>query len=269
MVMKERMQMNRADFRSRLQLFFNSPDTLASRLFSLGLVLVILASVVVGMCSTLKDLSDNEWLILGNAEYFFASVFVIEYILRLYAATDRLQYATSFYGIIDLIAIVPVFFIGMQNSSLALRLIRLLSLIRLLKVIRYWGDLILLMMALKESRGSLIVVALCALALAVVGGNLLYYIEPDNFNTAFDGVWWTLVTMSTVGYGDIVPHSALGKVFAGFGMFLGIGIFAIITATITSKIHVITEKAHTLCPRCKDVIAISSRYCMHCGSKHI
>jgi len=258
------------DFRSRLQHFFEHPDTLQAKLFSALLIVIILLSVLVSMTSTLHGLSVFECDMLCYAEYLFASIFAVEYLFRLYAAPDRKAYLFSFYGMIDLLAIVPVFFVGMQqHNSLVLRILRLLSLIRVLKIIRYWGDLVLLLVALKQSQRLLLVVVMCAVALAVIGGNLIYYIEPDNFNSAYDGVWWALVTMSTVGYGDMVPNSPLGKLLAGFGMFLGIGIFAVITATIGSKIHVLTEKRNMHCQFCRDVIPVSSQYCMHCGREHI
>lgn len=251
--------------RELLQQFFHTPTSAWSRTINLILVIVIAASVLVTMLATDKQLSPQIFDILCIGEYIFVSLFLIEYLLRLYAAPNRLRYVLSIYGAIDLLAIVPVFALGMDGNSLALRIIRILSILRVLKVIRYWGDLMMLLIAMKESARLLALVCLAVLLLAIIGGNLIYYVEPENFHTAFDGMWWTLVTMSTVGYGDMVPHSMAGKVLAGIGMFLGIGIFAVITAVIGSKIHLLTEHRHTRCGRCSDVVPITSHFCMHCG----
>jgi len=252
--------------RSRLQRFFNAPESRVAQACHMLLVVLIIASVGVSMSGTMRGLSSGECDLLCNADLFFAALFGVEYLLRLYAAGNRFRYLFSFYGLIDLLAILPVFFTGMQGgSTLALRIARLLSILRLLKIIRYWGDMILLMEAMRDSLRLLAVVVLSVMILAVIGGNVIYFIEPDNFDSAYDGVWWALVTMSTVGYGDVVPYTALGKVVAGVGMFLGIGVFAVITAVIGSKIHVLTERQHRRCSSCSDIIPRLSRYCMHCG----
>lgn len=251
--------------RVKLEHIFHAPATPMARAINIGLVLVILLSVFASMMATDTDLAPWQCDMLCYGEYCFAALFLIEYMLRLYAAPNRTAYIFSIYGMVDLLAIIPVFLIGMQGNSLALRIARMLSILRLMKIIRYWGDLMLLVIAMKESIRLLFLVTIAVLLMAVVGGNLMYYIEPENFRTAFDGVWWALVTMSTVGYGDIVPHTLFGKILAGMGMFLGIGIFAVITAIIGSKIHLLTEHRHARCFHCREVVPLSSHYCMHCG----
>lgn len=251
--------------RSALNTLFNVPSSRAARLCNFILISVITISSIVSMCSTMKGLSPLQCQLLCDAEYVFALIFSFEYLMRLYAAPSRWNYIFSAYGIIDLLAIIPVFILGMQDNSLVLRTLRILSILRLIKIIRYWGDLMILILALKESARLLTFVVGGVIVLATIGGNLMYYVEPENFETAFDGVWWTLVTMSTVGYGDFVPHTGAGKFLASIGMFIGIGIFAIITAIIGSKIQMVTSDKHARCTNCHDVIPMISQFCLHCG----
>lgn len=253
--------------KSCLRRFFDAPATGTGQLINLLLFAIIVLSVLVSMGSTIKDLSPEQMQRLRYGEYFFAGLFACEYLLRLYAARSRRQYIFSLYGMVDLLAVLPIFFIGEDGSSLVLRLIRLLVLLRLLKAFRYSSQLLLLLRAVKDSFQLLVFVTIAVLILAMLGGNLMYYAEPDNFKTAFEGVWWTLVTMSTVGYGDFVPHTVLGKVLAGIGMFIGIGVFAVITAIIGSKITVMTERKQKPCPGCRDMLPVASHFCMYCGLK--
>jgi voltage-gated potassium channel len=250
--------------RERLDTLLNTSNTTSARVLNIMLAASIIMSVAIGMSSSMNGLTSFQCDLFCNIEIGFASLFAIEYLLRLYAAPSRMKYLFSVYGLIDLIAILPVLFVGMQ-SSMAFRIARLLTMLRLLKFLRYWKDLVILTAAIKDSVRLLALVIMCVMVLAVIGGNLIYFVEPDNFTSPFEGIWWSLVTMSTVGYGDFVPHSLLGKVLAAFGMFIGISVFAVITAIIGSKIHVLTEQKHGYCDSCQNTIPIASRYCLHCG----
>lgn len=260
-------QEDKFSFRNWLDLQLNDLSTGFTLYLNLGFIASILLSVLCTMFISLPDLSLNERHVLNMFEIGFAVIFSIEYALRLYSAPDRLKYAFSFYGMVDFLAIVPAL-IG-NHHSVVLRLFRLIAVIRLMKLLRYAKDVQVLLVSLKQSLGILGGIAVAILLMATFVGNLVYALEPQNFDSAFEGLWWSLVTMSTVGYGDFVPHSLGGRVVAGFCMLIGIGMFAIITGIITTKIDsAIHRKEEKACPECASPIDVVYRHCPHCGHKN-
>jgi len=250
--------------RQWLDLHLNDLSTGATRYVNMAFIAMILASVLCTMLLTIPDLGATERVILQRLEIIFALSFLVEYLLRLYAAPSRLQYVFSLYGIIDLCAIVPA--LAGFNQSIAIRMLRMIAIIRLLKLMRYARDVQVLLISLKQSLGILFGVATAILLMAVFMGNVVYAIEPANFSTAFEGLWWSLVTMSTVGYGDYVPHSLAGRVVAGICMLIGIAMFAIITGIIAAKIqHAMLERDEAPCLHCHNTISSMYAYCPHCG----
>jgi len=250
--------------RQWLDMHLNDLSTGATRYINMFFIGMIMVSVLCTMLLTVPDMSDAQKYILHKLEIIFAFTFLGEYLLRLYAAPSRLKYIFSLYGIVDLCAIVPA--LAGFNQSLAIRMLRMIAIIRLLKLMRYARDVQVLLISLRESIGILFGVAAAILLMAVFMGNVVYAIEPANFSTAFEGLWWSLVTMSTVGYGDYVPHSLAGRIVAGICMLMGIGMFAIITGIIAAKIqHTMQNKDEAPCLHCSNTISAMYLYCPHCG----
>lgn len=251
--------------RARIDALLNDFDSANTRYLNLALVLVILTSVLGSMLLTVKSVPVSYHGGLKLAEQLFVAIFLIEYLARIYSARNRLRYLFSAYGLIDMVAILPALFFG-ANETFALRLIRAIALFRSLKLLRYAQDVQVLLTSLGKSSIILIMMITGIVLFSLIGGNIIYLVEPEHFASAFEGTWWSLVTMSTVGYGDYVPHSAPGRVIAGCVMIAGIVLFAVVTGLISSRILEAThmfERVH--CRSCHSSIEQDSNYCSQCG----
>ncbi len=224
------------------------------------IMLMIVASVLVSMAGTVPDLAPALQSSITTFEYVVSGLFALEYLLRLYAARDPKRYALSIYGFVDLASFLPMFLFS--DPGLAVRLLRVL---RLLKLVRYLRALQLFLVSLADVADIVLVVAAAIFLLVLVGGNLIYTLEPGHFGNAFRGAWWALVTMTTVGYGDIVPETSAGKLLAAVLMLLGLALFAMLTGTISVKIaHALSY--HRQCWKCHRHISQEFRYCPYCGA---
>ncbi len=220
---------------------------------------VIILSVIISMIGTLDQLNENTKHIIDQIELWVTLIFASEYLLRVFVARKSMAYIFSFYGIIDLMAWLPLLFSA--DPVFALRLLRIL---RLLKLLRYLKAIHLFLTSLRDVVDVIAIVLTTIAMIALIGGNVIYYLEPEHFENSFIGTWWGFVTMTTVGYGDMVPHSAGGKVVATVMMLIGIAIFALLTGTISVKINNLLGKEKS-CVSCNRTIAISDDYCQHCG----
>jgi len=224
------------------------------------LMLIILISVIVGMMGSVNRFDDHWKTLFYAFEYAVTILFIIEYILRLYSARNTFAYAFSFYGIVDLATLLPLLIFGDTNT-----VIRLLRVFRLLKLIRYLRALHLFVSSLKDVFEIMAVVIAGIIIIVMISGNLIYFLEPQNITNAFEGCWWSLVTMTTVGYGDIVPHSAGGQVLASVLIIIGLTMFAMLTGTISVKVnHALSYQRE--CSDCHRKIAQEFIYCPFCGS---
>ncbi|MGV6846835.1 MAG: ion transporter [Marinibacterium sp.] len=200
---------------------------------------LIIASAITYALSTMPSLPPEVHVWLGRFEALCVIVFMGEYFLRLYAAPKRLHYALSFWGIIDLIAWLPSILL-VSGATVAVRLVRLLQVFRVLKIMRYSHALRRLGRAFHESRDELAVfffVAFFLLYLASVGIYFFEYrVQPDVFSSIPASLWWAVVTLTTVGYGDVVPVTAGGRIFTTLVLFLGMGVFAVPAGIITSAL---------------------------------
>ncbi len=258
-------QSKAVSLRQRFDAYLNDENSNIAKYVNLILITFIIVSVICSMMITVKTLSDELRYYIKFVEYVFASIFLVEYLVRIYSAPNRLKYMLSFYGLIDVAAILPMFLFG-SNETFALRLVRTISLFRMLKLLRYTRDVQILLNSLSKSLMILVMLITGIILLTLIGGNVIYLVEPQNFNSAFDGVWWSLVTMSTVGYGDYVTHTLAGRIVAGAAMIVGIVLFAIVTGLISSRILEATriyERVH--CRGCHASIEPESNYCSTCG----
>lgn len=265
----------RAAWRKRLYIVIFGSDTWAGKLFDiilLWLILLSIFSVTLESISLIRE-EYKDWLRL--AEWTFTFLFTLEYILRLISAPKASVYARSFFGLIDLCSIIPTFlslsFSGAQ-SLLVIRAIRLLRVFRVLKLVQFSGEAEILVNALKASRHKIMVFLGAVLTLILIIGALMYLVEgPANGFTSIPvSVYWTVVTLTTVGYGDITPLTSLGKFIASLVMLMGYGILAVPTGIVSVELGRADRLSRTLweCPRCGEKRHfIQSRYCFRCGER--
>lgn len=252
-------------------------DSPEGRRFDRILIWLIMASVVTVMMESVTELHRAYWWIFFLFEWLFTLVFTVEYILRLYSARSPWRYATSFFGIVDLLAILPtflsIFFLGAQHL-LMIRILRLLRVFRIFKMGHFVKEGALVVGALRASRTKIYVFVAFVLLMAMLIGTLMYMVEGSTnaeFSNIPQGIYWAIVTLTTVGYGDITPVTGLGKFFATLIMILGYGVIAvptgIVTAEISGRVMNLKEVEYHECDNCGQQEHHSrARFCHHCGS---
>lgn len=225
--------------RGSLKRIVEETDSRSGRLFDFTIQILIIVSVIGFSIETLPDLSDGVRAQLRALEVVIVGVFTLEYLLRLAVSDRPLRYVFSFWGILDLVAILP-FYISAGIDLRTVRSLRLLRSFRLLKIVRYNKAIGRLLKAFKEAREELVIYLTASgmtLYLAAVG---IYYFErtaqPEVFRSVFDGLWWALATLTTVGYGDVYPVTAGGKVFTAVVLLIGLGIVAVPAGIIASAL---------------------------------
>ena len=235
-------------FRDRLHEIIFEADTPMGKLFDLALLVMILLSVVVVMLESVESYRKEWSWLFEILEWIFTILFSLEYMLRIVTVKKPWKYIFSFYGIIDLLSTIPkyVSLILIDSHNLAvLRALRLLRIFRILKIARYIGASNRLLLALKSSRAKIAVFLLFVLILCIILGTIMYMIEgaENGFTSIPRSVYWAIVTLTTVGYGDIAPVTALGQLIASAIMILGYAIIAIPTGIVGSEM--MNAKIHT------------------------
>ena len=263
--------------RSRLQdrvyrIIFES-DTPAGRGFDILLILAIVASVVAVMLDSMASVQKAAGGVLSAAEWAFTILFTIEYVLRLYAAPRRLRYARSFFGVIDLLALAPTYLSVLLPGGhflLVVRVLRVLRVFRVLKLAKYVAEAELIVAALKASGRKIAVFLFAVLSIVVVVGSLIYLIEGDasGFTSIPRSVYWAIVTLTTVGYGDISPRTPLGQTLAATIMILGYGLIAVPTGLVSMEISLaLSRHQKRLCPECGTSESDpEARFCRRCSA---
>tara|TARA_B100001057_G_C22676759_1_gene882120 strand:- start:250 stop:1074 length:825 start_codon:yes stop_codon:yes gene_type:complete len=249
-------------------------DTKAGKLFDIVLLISILASIVFVMLESVQSINNKYGDFLNIAEWVITILFSIEYILRIITVKKPWKYIFSFYGIIDFLSTIPKYvsliLIGSHNLA-AIRALRLLRVFRILKVTRYIGESNRLLVALKSSRPKIAVFLFFVLILCIILGTVMYMVEgsENGFTSIPRSVYWAIVTLTTVGYGDIAPGTPLGQFIASAIMILGYGIIAIPTGIVGSEIMKSRINTSTqACPSCmRDNHNDAAVYCYHCGDK--
>jgi voltage-gated potassium channel len=268
-------QPSRSSLRARLHEIIFEADTPAGKLFDVLLIVSILLSVAIVMLDSVGSIQSSygRWLYIG--EWVFTILFTVEYLLRLYSVGRPGAYAASFFGIIDLLAVLPtylsIFFPGTQYL-LVIRILRVLRIFRVLKLVQYLGAARMLGHALRASRRKITVFLFVVLTVVVIFGALMYLIEdPDSgFTSIPQSIYWTIVTLTTVGYGDISPQTALGQTIASVIMIIGYGIIAVPTGIVTVELGLAYRKeiSTQACPECSaEGHDQDAKYCKFCGSR--
>ena len=229
-----------SDWRDRLHEVVFEADTPAGKTFDVALLVGIVVSVAVVMLDSVATIRDRFGPVLSLLEWFFTILFTLEYAARFLSVGRPLRYALSFFGVVDLLSILPTFlsllFAGAQ-SLLVIRVFRLLRIFRVLKLRHYLSEATALEQALKGSRNKITVFLVAVISLAVVAGTLMYLIEGPaaGFTSILRGVYWAIVTMTTVGYGNLAPVTPAGQIEAAFLMVLGYGIIAVPTGIVSVR----------------------------------
>jgi voltage-gated potassium channel len=250
-------------------------DTPAGKWFDIILIICILLSVMTVMLDSVSAISSKYGELLDAFEWFFTILFSIEYIFRLICVGKPIRYAVSFFGIVDLLAILPTYlgllFFG-SGYFAVVRVLRVLRIFRVLKLGHHTKEATLLRTALYASRRKIIVFLFVVLTLVVIIGSLMYVIEKqeNGFTSIPRCVYWAIVTLTTVGYGDISPETSLGQFLAAMVMILGYSIIAVPTGIVTvelSRVHT-KQSSCQACPSCSaEGHDKDAQYCKYCGTK--
>lgn len=262
------------NWRERLYVIIFQTDTVAGRRFDSTLLLIILASLVIVMLDSIDSVHKNYAALLAGIEWGFTFVFIVEYGLRLYCSPKPLRYAFSFYGLVDLLAIVPgilALYYSDAQYLLIIRIIRMLRIFRVLKLSPYLKQANYLMAALRGSKQKIIVFLVSVSTLVTVFGTLMYVIEgPGNgFTSIPKGIYWAIVTLTTVGFGDIVPKTPLGQVVSSLVMITGYSIIAVPTGIFTAELATAMrgDQLQHDCPVCsKNNHEHGAAFCSRCGN---
>lgn len=258
--------------RTRLREIIFESDTVAGQWFDIGLIVAILLSVLAVMLDSVESIQKQFGTSLHIIEWVFTGLFTIEYLMRLATIGNPTQYARSFWGITDLLGILPTYISllvpGGQYLAV-LRIIRVLRVFRVLRLIRYLGEATVLIQALRASRRKVFVFLLTVISLAVIFGSFMYVIEHKNsgFTSIPQSIYWSIVTLTTVGYGNIVPETVLGQFVASIIMVLGYSIIAVPTGIVTVELSQALDKNPSIavCGECSaeghDVDAVHCKYC--------
>jgi voltage-gated potassium channel len=262
-------------WRDRLYEIIFEADTPEGKAFDVTLLWAIVISVVAVMLESVAHIQARYGNLLKTVEWGFTVIFTIEYLARIVAVRYSWRYIFSFLGLIDLLALLPsylsLFFIGSQYF-LVIRTIRLLRVFRIFKLTRYLGEAATLSRALQASRHKIIVFLGVVLSIVIISGTLMYLIEgPENgFKSIPTSIYWAIVTLTTVGYGDISPQTTLGQALASFIMIMGYGIIAVPTGIVTSELTRATSRKTSTqtCPNCLlQDHETDALFCKQCGTK--
>lgn len=262
-----------APWRQQLHGIIFEAETPAGKFFDVMLIICISASVLVVILESVVSLRDQYSLLFLALEWIFTLLFTVEYVLRLLSIRRPLRYAFSFFGIVDLLSIIPTYlalFIPGVQSLIVIRVLRLLRLFRILKMVKYVREANILVTALRASQPKITVFLLTVLSVTVIIGAAMHLIEgPEHgFTNIPMSMYWAIVTLTTVGFGDITPQTAPGRLLASVLMVMGYGIIAVPTGIVSVELSRATKAYHeaNACHGCgrmgHDLDAV---YCKYCG----
>ncbi|PQJ72799.1 ion transporter [Polaribacter butkevichii] len=264
-------------WKHRLHEIIYEADTKEGKLFDVILLVAIIASILLVMLESIESFDAKYHTYLNISEWIITILFSVEYILRVVAINKPFKYIFSFYGIIDFLSTIPKYLslviIGSHHFA-ALRALRLLRVFRILKLARYVGASNKLLLALKASKAKISVFLFFVVILCIILGTIMYMVEgaENGFTSIPRSVYWAIVTLTTVGFGDIAPQTPFGQLIASIIMILGYGIIAIPTGIVSSEMTKNNDNnLHTntqACPNCgKENHKDGAEFCYNCGSK--
>ena len=265
-------------WRTRVHEVIFEADTQAGRAFDIMLIVAIVLSVIVVMLESVASIRMNHGPLLRGAEWFFTILFTIEYLLRVTCIGHPVRYMTSFFGIVDLLAVIPTYLSALVPGTqflLVIRLLRIIRVFRVLKLAHFVREGHLLVDALKASRRKITVFLSVVLILVVILGSLMYLVEGESngFTSIPRSVYWAIVTLTTVGYGDISPQTPFGQTLASFIMIIGYAILAVPTGIVSVELAQATaamreEITNNACKSCSaEGHDSDAKFCKHCGEE--
>ncbi|GAB3988487.1 ion transporter [Spirosoma daeguense] len=262
-------------FRHRLHEIVFEADTLAGRAFDISLLFLIVLSVVAVILESVPSVERSYGLFFERIEWVFTILFTVEYILRIISIRQPLRYIFSFFGLVDLLAILPSYlglFLFGAHELAAVRILRLLRIFRILKLGEYTSAAALLAYSLRESRAKITVFFVAIFTLVITLGAMMYVVEgrSNGFESIPLSIYWAVITITTVGYGDIVPSTPMGKFIATIIMLLGYVIIAVPTGIVAVSLTAASKKqdiSTQACPNCsRQGHDPDATYCKYCGS---
>lgn len=260
-------------WRNQLHTIIYEADTPGGKLFDVILLISIGLSVLAVALESVDSIRAAHGQRLRNIEWFFTILFTVEYILRLVSVQRPLQYARSFFGIIDFISFFPTYLtllIPGAQTLMVIRILRLLRIFRIFKMAAYLQEAEVLRRALWASRRKIAVFLMAVLTSVIIIGSLMYVVEgaQSGFTSIPVGIYWAIVTLSTVGYGDVAPVTPLGQMMAAIVMLLGFGIIAVPTGIVSLELtRPRAGMSSQACPACgREGHDLDARYCKYCGS---
>jgi voltage-gated potassium channel len=262
-------------FRTEIYEIIFESDTPAGKYFDIALFILIIISVVVVILESIDSLQSNYHFLFRTIEWVITILFLIEYVLRIYTVNKPIYYILSFYGIIDLLAILPSFLAFFITGGQALVVVRALRLLRVFRIFKLGSVLAqgnIIMASINQSRTKIGVFLYFIVIAVTIIGALMYVIEGST-NEGFDSIptsiYWAIVTLTTVGYGDITPLTNFGKLISALVMILGYAVIAVPTGIVTASMISLSRKVSgQACPHCsKEGHETDARYCKYCGGE--
>jgi voltage-gated potassium channel len=263
-------------WQERLHEIIYESNTAEGKAFDVSLLLLILTSIIVVMMDSVKPLHASHGSLFLTLEWVFTGLFTIEYLLRLICIKKPWKYVFSFLGLIDLLAIIPSYlsiFVAGAQSLLVFRALRLMRIFRIFMLSRYLSEMQFLGVAIKGSARKISIFMLMVLTLVIIMGSVMYLVEQgqNGFNSIPDSIYWAIVTITTVGYGDISPATPAGKLVASMIMLMGYAIIAVPTGIVTTEMALASRKKEQKAEAClncgREGHDLDARFCKFCGGK--
>lgn len=257
--------------RNKLYIIVFYSNTRAGKAFDVFLLWAILLSVLTVLLESVSSLQDRFGVFFNGLELFFTSLFTVEYLLRIYISPRPRRYIFSFWGVIDFLAAIPSwlsFLFPATQLLYVVRFLRLVRVFRILKLVRFTSEARSLGDALKSSLYKITIFFTAVLVLVLFMGTLMYVVEggEEGFDSIPKSIYWAIITITTVGYGDLVPQTDFGKFIASFVMLIGYAIIAVPTGIVTSEITR-RDKVRIRCQNCGKENIEGARFCNHCGKE--
>ncbi len=260
-------------FKDKIKVIIFGTDTPAGKLFDICLIITIILSIIMVMVDSVPDYHNSHGGFLRFAEWVFTILFSIEYIFRIYCVRRVGSYIFSFYGIIDFLALIPTYLSILLPGTEVLsviRILRVLRVFRVLKLVQFMGEADQLMKAMVASKRKIFVFLFFIITLVTILGSLMYLIEGEasGFDSIPRSIYWAIVTLTTVGYGDISPDTNLGQAIAAIIMIMGYSIIAVPTGIVTSAMFFKKDLNKQTCSVCENNQQTKdAKFCNYCGAK--